>query len=72
MKPSSHACVPNYLPDPGLICINTFILSCTKPPVLGYNYIQVCSCYVGHASLDFLLRWLISNTKALEVLGIVL
>ena len=44
-----------HLPNPGLICINTFILSRTKPPVLGHNYIQVCSCYVRHAGLDFLL-----------------
>jgi hypothetical protein len=52
-----------HLPNPGLICINTFILSRTKPPVLGQNSIQVCSCYVRHAGLDFLLRWLIFNTK---------
>ena len=32
-----------HLPNPGLICINTFILSRTKPPVLGHNSIQVCS-----------------------------
>ena len=60
-----------HLPNPpGLICINTFILSRTKPPVLGYNSIQVCSCYVRHAGLDFLLRWLIFNTKVLEDLYI--
>ena len=41
-----------HLPNPGLIRINTFILSCTKPPVLGYDSIQVCSCYVRHAGLD--------------------
>ena len=63
-----------HLPNPGLICIiNTFILSRTKPPVLGHNSIQVCSCYytcVRHAGLDFLLRWLIFNTKVLEDLHI--
>jgi hypothetical protein len=50
-------------PDPGLIRINTLILSRTYSSVLRHNSIQVCSCYFRHARLDSLLRWFISDPK---------